>query len=198
MALQPVSDIELVRRMLAGDETAFEQFFAGTYPALYRFALVRLSFDRDAAAEVAQAAVCKAIGKLHTFRGEAALLTWMCAFCRHEVYAWSRRTRGVQVELLEDDPEVRAALESLRAPEGIESALDRATLASIVQRALDHLPVHYASALEWKYIDDISVQEIGARLGLSAKAAESLLTRARAAFREGFRTLAPAGSGLEP
>jgi RNA polymerase sigma-70 factor (ECF subfamily) len=197
MAEQPISDIERVRRMLAGDEAAFEQFFADAYPALYRFALVRLAFDRDAAAEVAQATVCKAIGKLHTFRGEAALLTWLCAFCRHELYAWTKRHGRVQVELLEDDPEIRAALESLRASDDIESALDRASLASLVQRVLDHLPVHYASALELKYIDDISVQEIGVRLGLGAKAAESLLSRARAAFREGFRTLTPAGSGLE-
>lgn len=198
MADETGRDFERVRRMLAGDEAAFEQFFADAYPALYRFALVRLAFDRDAAAEVAQATICNAIGKLHTFRGEAALLTWLCVFCRHELYAWSKRNRRGQVELLEDDPEIRAALESLRAPENIESALDRARLASLVQRVLDHLPVHYASALEWKYIDDISVQEIGARLGLGAKAAESLLTRARAAFREGFRTLAAAGSGLKP
>ena len=183
--------------MLAGDEAAFDQFFADAYPALYRFALVRLAFDRDAAADVAQATVCRAIGKLHTFRGEAALLTWLCTFCRHEVYAWTRRARRVQIRPLEDDPEIRAALESLRAPEDIESALDKATLASMVQRALDHLPVHYASALEWKCIDDVPVREIGSRLGLSAKAAESLLTRARAAFREGFRTLAP-GSAMAP
>lgn len=197
MADQPIGDIDRVRRMLAGDEEAFEQFFADAYPALYRFALIRLAFDRDAAAEVAQATLCKAIGKLHTFRGEAALLTWLCAFCRRELYAWTKRNRRVQVELLEDDPEIRAALESLRAPENIESALDRATLGSLVQRVLDHLPSHYASVLEWKYIDDISVHEIGARLGLGVKAAESLLTRARAAFREGFRGLMPAGSGLE-
>jgi DNA-directed RNA polymerase specialized sigma24 family protein len=113
------------------------------------------------------------------------------------LYAWTNRHGRVQVELLEDDPEIRAALESLRASDDIESALDRASLASLVQRVLDHLPSHYASVLEWKYIDDIPVQEIGTRLGLGAKAAESLLTRARAAFREGFRTLVPAGSGLE-
>ena len=57
---------------------------------------------------------------------------------------------------------------------------------------LDHLPQHYADALEWKYIDEIPVQEIGVRLGLGPKAAESLLTRARRAFREAFQTMAPA------
>ena len=83
---------------------------------MYRFALPRLDHDQDAAGEVAQAAICKAIGKLHTYRGEAALLTWLCTFCRHELYAYGKRhQRHLRVELLEDDPEIRAALESLRA-----------------------------------------------------------------------------------
>lgn len=189
------TDFDLVQRMLAGDEAAFERFFDAAYPLLYRFALVRLGFDRDAAGDVAQAAICKAIGKLRTFRGEAALLTWLCTFCRHELYAFHRRNPGrFEVELVEDDPEIRAALESLRAAtsQDLEAWLDHHKAASIVQRVLDHLPSHYADALEWKYIDEISVQEIGVRLGLGPKAAESLLTRARRAFREAFQTMAPA------
>src|SRR5262245_26504018 len=102
--------------MLDGDEAAFEAFFAAVYPALYRFALARLGRDEDAAGEVAQAALCKAIAKLHTYRGEAALLTWLCVFCRHEIYAHAKR-RAVwpSVAFAEDEPEIRAALESLRA-----------------------------------------------------------------------------------
>lgn len=189
------TDFDLVQSMLAGDEAAFERFFDASYPLLYRFALVRLGFDRDAAGDVAQAAICKAIGKLRTFRGEAALLTWLCTFCRHELYAFHRRNPGrLEVELVEDDPEIRAALESLRAStsQDLEAWLDRDKAASIVQRVLDHLPQHYADALEWKYIDEIPVQEIGVRLGLGPKAAESLLTRARRAFRDAFQTMAPA------
>ena len=189
------TDFDLVQSMLAGDEAAFERFFDASYPLLYRFALVRLGFDRDAAGDVAQAAICKAIGKLRTFRGEAALMTWLCTFCRHELYAFHRRNPGrLEVELVEDDPEIRAALESLRAStsQDLEAWLDRDKAASIVQRVLDHLPQHYADALEWKYIDEIPVQEIGVRLGLGPKAAESLLTRARRAFREAFQTMAPA------
>lgn len=188
------TDLELVRRMLRGDEAAFERFFEAAYPALHRFALARLDFNADAAAEAAQAAICKAIRKLHTYRGEAALLTWLSTFCRHEVYDYTRRHgRQLSVELLEDDPEVRTALESLRSPEGddLDAALDRRKVASLVQRALDHLPPRYADALEWKYIDGFTVQEIATRLDVGLKAAESLLTRARRAFREAFHNLSP-------
>ena len=186
--------------MLDGDESAFDAFFNAVYPALYRFALTRLDGNTDAAADVAQAAICKAIAKLHTFRGEAALLTWVCVFCRHEIYAHTKQHAARPlVPLVEDEPEVRAALESLRSAtaEDPDAAIDRLRLAAFVQRVLDHLPSHHADALEWKYIDEASVQEIGARLSLGTKAAESLLTRARAAFRDAFRTLAtgPASEG---
>ena len=85
-------DRELVQRMLAGDERAFAEFFDGYFPGLFRFALVRVGRNEDAAEEVVQATLCAAIAKLPTFRGEAALFTWMCTFCRHEISAYYRRT----------------------------------------------------------------------------------------------------------
>lgn len=188
----PESDVELVRRMLRGDDDAFERFFNVAYPAMYRFALARLDFDRDTAGEIAQAAVCRAIHNLRSFRGEAALLTWVCTICRNELYAHEKRHgRKTRVPLAEDDPEVRAALESLREPaaDDLDTALDRQRVASLVRRVLDTLPPRYADALEWKYIDEVSVQEIAVRLGLGVKAAESHLTRARAAFRDAFGTM---------
>ena len=57
------------------------------------------------------------------------------------------------------------------------------------QVALDQLPQHYGNALEWKYLEGLPVKEIASRLKLSPKAAESLLTRAREAFRECFTSL---------
>ncbi len=185
-------DRKLARRMLAGDPRAFDEFFDGHFPGLYRFALSRLDCDEDAAEEVAQATICKAIAKLKTYRGEAAMFTWLCTFCRHEISAHYRKTRGKtkQVDLVEDAPEVRAALESLGAEfDGPEAALSRQELRRWVQVALDQLPSHYGNALEWKYLEDLSVKEIARRLGLSPKAAESILTRAREAFRDGFRSL---------
>lgn len=185
-------DKGLVRRMLAGDERAFDEFFDRHFPGLYRFALTRLRRDADAAEEIAQATMCKAITKLGTYRGEAALFTWLCTFCRHEISAYFRRNRiaSRQVDLIEETPEVRAALESLgETSESPESALDRAEVGRLVQVALDQLPPHYGNALEWKYLEGLPVKEIAGRLELSPKAAESLLTRAREAFRDAFTAL---------
>jgi DNA-directed RNA polymerase specialized sigma24 family protein len=46
--------------------------------------------------------------------------------------------------------------------------------------------------LEWKYIHGLSVDEIAERLDVGYKATESLLTRAREAFRDAFAVVAGA------
>ncbi len=184
------SDKALTARLLAGDEVAFEHFFDTYAAGLYRFAVARVGGDGDAAEEVVQATLCKAVGKLATYRGEAALFTWLCTFCRHEISAhYSRLQRtGYETPLIEDAPVVRAALESLAAanPEHPDERLRQREVGRLVQTILDHLPNRYGDALEWKYIEELSVQEIAARLGETAKAAESVLSRAREAFRDAF------------
>ena len=193
-------DKKLVRRMLAGDQQAFGRFFDGNFPALYRFALRRLGNDPDAAAEIAQRTIVQAIRKLSTYRGEAALKTWLFTFCRHEISAWFAQ-QGRQPEplgLLDEATEIRAVLESLIAPvgEGPEAELERKEIVGLVQLTLDHLPSRYGQVLVWKYMQDVPVKEIARRLGLHPKAAESLLTRARQAFRDAFATLRGDRPGL--
>lgn len=198
-----MSDLALARRLIAGEESAFQEFFAEYFPRLYRFARVRLDGNEDAAEEVVQAVLIRAVNKLHTYRGEAALFTWLCTFCRREIATWLQRVGRASevslsdmsfsgISLIDDRPETRAALDALAAFAGDdpETAFGRRELSRLVQATLDHLPGRYGDVLEWKYIQGLSVDEIAGKLGVGYKAAESLLTRARQAFREGFSLVA--------
>ena len=182
-------DRQRVRQLLQGDAEAFDRFVDVYYPRLYRFALARVGADPEVAQDIVQSTFEKLIPRLGSYRGEAALFTWMCSFCRFEIAAYWRRRgrRQPEVPLSEDTPGVRAALETLaEAVAGPEERAHRLELARLVWVTLDHLPVHYGDALRWKYLKDLSVREIADRLELSPTAAESLLTRARQAFRDGF------------
>jgi len=181
-------DPELVRRLLSGDEAAFDRFISDYYPRLYRFAYRRLAGNADNALDVVQATFQKVIPRLASWRGEASLFSWMCGFCRFEIVAiW----KGQQSALSDDDPAVRAALDSLAAlDDSPDVDYERKEIGSAVRIALDHLPRHYVSALEWKYLSDLPVNEIATRMKMTPKAAESLLTRARQAFRDAFIELA--------
>lgn len=185
-------DRRLVQRMRAGDEAAFEEFYDHYFQALYRFALARLGQETELAKEMAQATVCKAIEKLSSYRGEAALFSWLCSICRFEISGHFKRAQRCppQVDLFEESGALREALEALPASlDGPEGELLRGEVARLVHEALDHLPPHYGQVLEWKYLDALPVKEMAERLGMTPKAAESLLTRARLAFREQFASL---------
>jgi len=190
----PVTDDrQLVERMLAGEERAFETFFETYFPRIYRFALPRVGRNEDTAKDVVQAALIKAMRKLDSWRGEAALFTWLCQICRREIadHVRSEKRRADNVVLIEDSEEVRAALESIEAPEGLDPLrrADAEELKRLVHAVLDRLPHRYGEALEWKYVEGRSVEEIGQRLGIGHTAAQSLLARARVAFREGVEAV---------
>jgi len=192
MTMETLNDQELIRRMLAGDERAFEAFFNAYFPRVYRFALPRLDGDVDATREVVQAALGKAIRKLGSFRGESGLFTWVCQICRNEIVDRIRSERRMRhVVLIDDQPELRAAVESIEAPDEFDlvKSYGRDEAARLVRVVLDRLPDGYGDALEWKYIEGESVEAIGERLGIGTIAAQSLLARARRAFREGLESV---------
>jgi RNA polymerase sigma-70 factor (ECF subfamily) len=179
---------ELLRRMLAGEERAFDAFFASHFPRLYRFALPRLAGKVEATREVVQATLGKAMRKLETFRGEAALFTWLCQICRREIvnHLRAQHRHAEHVVLIDDRPDLRMAIEAIEAPEEYDlvKSHGRAEVGRLVKSVLDRLPARYGDALEWKYVEGRSVAEIGAQLGIGHTAAQSLLARARLAFRE--------------
>lgn len=189
-------DQEIVRRMLAGEQRAFDAFFNGYSDRIFRFAMTRLGGDFDAAEDAVQQTLCRAVEKLDQFRGEASLFTWLCQICRNAI-ADSFRAKGAPrgvVVPFDDNEEIRTALEaisSMTTHDPLESA-SHAQLESIVRTVLDYLPRRYGDVLEWKYMQGLSVAEIAERLSVGRKAAESVLARARTAFREGISAIASA------
>jgi RNA polymerase sigma-70 factor (ECF subfamily) len=198
------ADKALARRILQGDEAAFRALFDEYFPRLYRFAMARMGGDRESSLEIVQQTMCNAIENLDRYRGEAALFTWFCQICRNTLidYCRARKRDASRLVLIEDRQDVRAILDALTGPftEEPETAAWRSDLRRLIQSTLDRLTPRHADVLEWKYVDGMSVKEIAGRLGIGAKAAESLLTRARGAFREAMTALtsAPEVLGDEP
>ena len=188
-----LDDKRLVKQLLAGDERAFERFFSEHFARLYRFALVRLSDDPDAAREVAQITLTKALRKLSTYRAESALFTWLCAICRNETSDWLAKQGRYRehIVLVEDYPEIQAAVDSLQMPEQLnpERHFERVQLLRLIQVALDRLPAKYGNVLEWKYIEGRSVKEISGELNIGTEASQSLIARAKRAFAETYSTM---------
>lgn len=185
-------DRVLASLVAAGDRDAFDRFFREYFPRLFRFTLARVNGDPDVAEEIVQRTMCIVVRKMSTYRGEALLFTWLCQICRSETQAvFKQRRIEMSSDLpLEDHPAVQAALElAMSGDVHPDSALRRDEIAHFVRVTLEYLPAKYSTALELKYVHGYSVAEIGKRLGIGTKAAESVLGRARRAFKDGFRSL---------
>jgi RNA polymerase sigma-70 factor (ECF subfamily) len=186
-------DLQLARAVLAGERRAFDRFFAEYFPRLYRFVLLRIDGDADAAQDVCQQVLDRAMRRLESYRGEASLFTWLCQIARHELSdEWERRVKDRARHLsFDQDEELRGVLESLEAdPLGSpEAQRHRSELLLLIQTVMDHLPKSYGDVLEWKYIDGLEVVSIAERLGTTPVAAQSILARARRAFRTEFAAL---------
>jgi RNA polymerase sigma-70 factor (ECF subfamily) len=189
-----IDDKRLAKQLLKGDERAFSRFFDDNFARLYRFALVRLSDNPEGAREIAQSTLSRAVQKMHTYRAESAMFTWLCAICRREISDWFKRQGRYQehIVLVEDLPEVQAAVDSYQAPgeDSPERYYQRVEALRLIQVALDRLPVKYGNVLEWKYVEGHSVKEISARLDIGTEATQSLLARAKRAFADVYTSLA--------
>lgn len=179
-------DRKLVRRMLAGEQRAFDTFFEAYAERLAAFAARRSNLTPEGIEDIVQSSLIKALRNLRSFRGEAALFTWLCEICRHELANVLRSaSRQPAQESLEELATRSETVLALRAPSEYEPPheLDLAAHRSAVAATLNRLPERYARVLEWKYGDGFSVQEIARMLGMTTTAAQSVLARAREAFK---------------
>ena len=178
-------DRQLVSSILKGDQRALQRFMDEYFPRLYRYARHRLGNLADVD-EVVQVTLTQAARRLDTYRGEAALLTWLVQICRHEISRVLKRdSRADMMQPFLNDELLRAVVEQVADEQpSPELEASRGEVISLVQFALDQLPEHYAKVLEMKYVLGLGSREIAEELGNSDEATQSLLARARRAFRE--------------
>jgi RNA polymerase sigma-70 factor, ECF subfamily len=181
------ADRVLVSRMRAGEQRAFDEFFNASASRLAAFVSRRSGLDPASVEDIVQNTLIKAVRNLASYRGEAALFTWVTEICRHELADARRKAaRRPAHDSLDEPDAVAFPVPQLWVPEHREPAAeaDVQRQRNAVIRALNDLPERYARALEAKYGDGLSVKEVAALFGLTTVAAQSLLARARAAFRD--------------
>lgn len=165
---------ELARRtaVLAGDEAAWRAWYDEAYESLRTFVFWRVG--REGVDEVVQETWLIAVKKIRHFDPrQAAFFDWL---------------RGISVNVMRNRSRGRPAI-TLPLDNLIEEAASEqnaADRAARVASVLSALPDQYAAVLKAKYLEQQSVSDIAQEWNQTVKAIESLLTRARTAFRVEF------------
>ena len=181
-------DLVLAKRVAAGDEAALAVFYERYAGLLYAFIYHRLGRSRPDAEDVWQETLLAALHALPTYRGECRLFTWLCGIARHKIADHFRRQGRTMTDVFSDLSEVQLSALISGAPLPEEVVMRQATRVRVIE-ALALLNEDCRAALIARYADERSVREVARMLGRTYKATESLLSRARVAFREALVTL---------
>ncbi len=194
--MQPIFDAKWRAEALAGDESAVVALAEAALTPLYRFCLYRLGQDVDLCEDAVQETLVKAIAQLDGYDPDRCgnnIFPWLTGLARNEIRrALSQHKSAAQLESLwlRMDRDLLDALGRVEQEPFADEVLEREETREMVNTAMSQLPPHYGQALEAKYLQGKSVRELASLWRMSEKAAESLLTRAREAFRATFLTLA--------
>jgi RNA polymerase sigma-70 factor (ECF subfamily) len=163
--------------VLAGDDRAWRAWFEQEYAPLESYVLWRCGSLSGLADDVVQETWITAVRKIRRFDPEAGSFhRWLCGIAANVIrnQLRSRRRRTARLELLNGT----ADREDL--------TVQQRDQAEQVARALAQLQPRHEEALRMKYLERMSVAEIATAWGETEKAVESVLSRARDAFREAY------------
>ncbi len=176
-------DEHLVASSVAGDEHAFARLMRRHKNALYRF-IRRYTGDADEAYDLLQETFAAAWTALKRYDTTRSFPTWLRSIALNKCRDWSRR-RAVRRWLTWSDPidsEVGLTLTD-DAPSPEAAVLEQQRL-SRLDRAVANLPQGLKEPLILTALEDLSHADAGRILGLTAKAVELRVYRARKALAE--------------
>lgn len=149
-------------------------------PSVWRFVYFRVNGDRHLAEDIVSETALSLIRAVAASEVDVLCPSaWMRSVAAHKIQDHYRAVARVQHLIDQADSVVGQNQPTQPACEVEEQRV-------AVRKVLDNLTEHHRLALEWKYVDHLSVQEIAVRLAMSEKAVESILYRARREFREGL------------
>lgn len=181
----PLSDLEIVSRIAAGDTAAFELLMRRYNRTLYRTA--RSIMREDAEAEdVLQEAYLLAYRGIKGFRGDAKLSTWLTRIVVNEAVARSRKAnRRAQVISLDGDVEQNGEPFMCETPgEQPEHAAMRSEARRLLEKHIDRLPDVFRSVFVLRALEEMSVEETADCLDIPEATVRTRFFRARGLLRE--------------
>lgn len=178
----PLTDEELVPRILRGSGPAFELLMRRHNQRLFRLARAVLRNDSEAE-DVVQEAYVRAYANLASFQGRSRLSTWLTRILLHEALRRRRqklRAQSMEPERLDRFHESQHETE----PAGTES---RRETSAVLCEALDALPTKLRAVVMLRLVEGLSTRETASCLRISESDVKVSLHRARGMLAEAIQ-----------
>ena len=181
-------DLELAHAALAGEEHAQREVYFG-HIALVQHLLQtrRLAAYRD---DIAQDIFFRVFSRLHTYRGDSSLKTWIHRVAINHINNvltrdMPKRAKELSESQLDTPEGGTSVIDAAIDPDALQDArVMNAERRAIVDAALTRLPSAARTVVELKEIDGLTCEEIAAMLSVPMGTVQSRLARGRAKLAE--------------
>ena len=168
----------LTTALASGDEEAFREFHATYFDRLFRYLIVVTRGDEEAARDALQETFTRVVRHARRFDCEEKFWSWLTLLARSAAADAGRKRRSYW-RLLTNYARSWMVAESSNE---IDDADER--LHAVLLDGLKDLNDEDRALIEGKYLGRSSVRDLAARAGVSEKAIESRLARARRELRK--------------
>ena len=172
------NDVELIRRILAGDETAFAELLKRYQKPVHALVWRKIG-DFHIAEDITQDAFLKVYQRLNTLKDPNQFSGWLYVITTRLCATWLRKKR-IQTEPMEDVETTMTQrdvysqhVSEERAKTTVEAQRE------VVKRLLAKLKESERTVMTLHYLGEMTVEEISRFLGVSGSTIKSRLRRAR-------------------
>jgi RNA polymerase sigma-70 factor (ECF subfamily) len=173
------SDEALALGVAAGEHALFERLMRAHNGRLFRVARAILRDDGEAE-DALQDAYLEAYRHIGSFRGQSSISTWLVRIVINQALMRARRQKRERVVVSMDEHRTERGSE----PDAPTEALRRAEIRRLLERRIDQLPAAFRTVFVMREVEDMTVEETAACLGIPASTVRTRLFRARALLRE--------------
>lgn len=183
-----MADAALAARAADGDDIAFERIMRRHNRLLFRTARSILKSDAEAE-DALQEAYLRAWRSIGSFRSDARLSTWLVRIVINEALG-RRRRRGAQVLAFDTTIDISEhSLEDVmegNPDDRPDRAAMRSEVRAMMETCIDALPEAFRTVFMLRAVEEMSVEEVSAALGLPEATVRTRFFRARGLLREGL------------
>src|SRR5918994_5320810 len=184
--VQPQGEAELVDRARQGDALAFRAIMERHNQRLYRVARTLLRNESEAE-DAVQEAYLRAFSNLATFRGDASLSTWLTRITLNECLGRKRKQRPtVDLDTLRSTHQDSAEIirfPGTNADSDPERSAAKREIPQLLESSIDALPEAFRIVFIMRDVEELSVEETAASLGIKPETVKTRLHRARRLLR---------------
>lgn len=185
--LEMLSDAEVMLRVAAGDDSAFEYLVEKYRRPMISF-MYRMTHNQAVAEEMAQEVFLRVYRSRHNYAASAKFTTWLYRIATNLAVNHARDTKHERPENMVnlDEPDVETGMTMDVADGGLnaEQSILRRERLTAIRRQVEALPERQRMAVLMHKYQNMDYKQIAMVLKLSESATKSLLFRAYETLRE--------------